>query len=73
VKTEVCEILSIMIEALNDKYLGLPEMVGTNRSDCFRHLIDQVNSRINGWKEKLLTSGGKKILIKLLLRLYQYM
>jgi len=63
-KVEVCEALNIMTEALGDKYLGLPAMVGTDRSDCFQHLIDRVNSRINGWKEKLLSLGGKEILIK---------
>ncbi len=48
VKTEVCQILNIMTEALSDKYLGLPALVGTDRSDCFRHLIDRVVSRIDG-------------------------
>ena len=64
VKAEVCETLNIMTESLSDRYLGLPAMVGTDRSDCFRHLIDRVNGRINGWKEKLLSLGGKEILIK---------
>jgi hypothetical protein len=63
VKVEVCEVLNIMTESLSDKYLGLPAMVGADRSDCFCHLIDRVNSRINGWKEKLLSIGGE-ILIK---------
>ena len=64
VKAEVCETLNIMTESLSDRYLGLPAMVGTDGSDCFRHLIDRVNGRINGWKEKLLSLGGKEILIK---------
>jgi len=55
VKTEVYEVLNIMTKSLSDKYLGLPVMVGADRSDCFRRLIDRVNSRINGWKEKLLS------------------
>ena len=55
VKIELCEVLNIMTESLSDKYLGLPAMVGADRSDCFRRLIDRVNSRINGWKEKLLS------------------
>lgn len=41
-KLEVCESLNIMTESLSDKYLGLPALVGTNRSDCFQHLIDRV-------------------------------
>ena len=60
----MCESLDIMSEALNDKYLGLPALVGADRSDCFRHLIDRITMRINGWKEKLLSMGGKEILIK---------
>jgi len=47
-KAEVCQALNIMTESLSDKYLGLPTMVGVDRSDCFRHLIDRVNTRING-------------------------
>ena len=38
--------------------------MGADRSDCFRHLIDRMNLRINGWMEKLLSMGGKEILIK---------
>lgn len=63
-KAGVCEILNIVIESLNDKYLGLPAMVGADRSDCFQHLVDQVRKRISGWKEKLLSLGGKEVLIK---------
>jgi len=63
-KLEVCESLNKMTETLSDKYLGLSVLVGADRSDCFRHLIDRVNSRINRWKEKLLSMGGKGILIK---------
>jgi hypothetical protein len=54
-----------MSESLNDKYLALPTLVGVDRSDCFRHLIDRIYMRITGWKEKLLSMGGKEILIKL--------
>jgi hypothetical protein len=42
VKAEVCESLNIVSESLNDKYLGLSALVGIDRSDCFRHLIDRV-------------------------------
>jgi hypothetical protein len=63
-KLEVCESLNIMTESLCDKYLGLPALVGTDRSDCFQHLIDRVRAKTKGWKEKLLSMGGKEILIK---------
>ena len=35
-KVTVCQILNIMTESLSDKYLGLPSMIGMDRTDCFR-------------------------------------
>ena len=64
VKALVCQTLNVMTESLNDKYLGLPALVGADRSDCFWHLVDRVRARVSGWKEKLLSLGGKEILIK---------
>ena len=45
VREEVCTILNIMTEALTDKYLGLPAIVGADRSDNFQFLIDRVLKR----------------------------
>ena len=56
--------LFISTEALSDKYLGLPAIVGADRSDCFEDFIERIIMRINGWKEKLLSVGGKEILLK---------
>jgi ribonuclease HI len=63
-KVEVCETLNIMTESLTDKYLGLPALVGADRSDCFQYLVDRVRGKTKGWKEKLLSMGGKEVLIK---------
>ena len=64
IKEQLCTTLNIMTEALNDKYLGLPANVGMDKSDCFQYLIDRVIMKISGWKEKLLSAGGKEILLK---------
>ena len=63
-REQMCTILNIMTEALNDKYLGLPANVGLDKTDCFQYLIDRIVQRISGWKEKLLSAGGKEILLK---------
>jgi hypothetical protein len=63
-RAEVCEALHIDTVALSDKYLGLPALVGADRSDCFEHFIERIIQRINGWKEKILSVGGKEILLK---------
>uniref|UniRef100_A0A8I6YQZ6 Reverse transcriptase domain-containing protein n=1 Tax=Hordeum vulgare subsp. vulgare TaxID=112509 RepID=A0A8I6YQZ6_HORVV len=64
IRAEVCTTLNIMAEAVSDKYLGLPPIVGVDRSGCFQHLVERVLSRIRGWKEKLLSVGGREILLK---------
>jgi hypothetical protein len=63
-RAEICEVLHIDTEALSDKYLGLPALVGADRSDCFLHFVERIIQRINEWKEKLLSIGGKEILLK---------
>jgi hypothetical protein len=68
VKVDMCNTLNINTEAISDKYLGLPAMVGADRSDCFLHFVDRILQRIKGWKEKLLSIGGKEILIKAVLQ-----
>jgi hypothetical protein len=63
-RESICVKLDIMTEALTDKYLGLPAMVGADRTECFQFLVDRVCKRINWWKEKILSSGGKEVLLK---------
>ena len=41
-KVQICTILNIMTEALNDKYLGLPANVGMDKSGCFIFLVDKL-------------------------------
>jgi hypothetical protein len=63
-RSEICEVLHIDTEALSDKYLGLPALAGAERSDCFKHFVERIIQRINGWKEKQLSIKGKEILLK---------
>ena len=62
IKEQLCTTLNIMTEALNDKYLGLPAKVGMDKKNCFQYLVDRVVSRVNGWKERQLSLGGKEVL-----------
>ena len=63
-KAEICTTLNIMNEALNDKYLGLPTNIGMDKSYHFQFLIDRTMIKNNGWKEKLLSAGGKETVPK---------
>lgn len=63
-RVAVCLKLDIMSESLNDRYLALLAMVGADRSNCFKHLINRVRALLGGWKEKLLSLGGKEVLLE---------
>ena len=49
---------------MTDKYLGLPSHVGVDRGNCFRHLLDRVWALIDVWNERMLSLGGKEVLLK---------
>ena len=58
VKAQVRQTLNIMTESLSEKYLGLPSMIGVDRLDCFKHIIEIILAMVNGWKERALSYGG---------------
>ena len=62
-KAEICTELDILTEAISDKYLGLPALVGVDRSDSFSYLLERIIKRLESWKEKFLSMGGKEILL----------
>jgi hypothetical protein len=56
-------ILGVNTEALNQRYLGMPTGVGSLRYGTFKFLRDLVWSKVKGWLEKILSAGGKDVLI----------
>jgi hypothetical protein len=64
VKEEVKNILHVQSETLNEKYLGMPSDVGRSKSGAVKYLKDRVWKKIQGWLERLLSAGGKEVLIK---------
>ena len=46
------------------KYLGLSSIIGRSNKVVFVEIKDKVCKKLAGWKGKLLSLGGKEILIK---------
>lgn len=46
------------------KYLGIPTDWGCSKKDMFSWLMSIIQSKLEGWKEKLIFKGGKEILLK---------
>jgi hypothetical protein len=63
-KQEVMQELHIQKETMSEKYLRLPVYIGKSRTNTFAYLKERIWQRIQGWKEKLLSSAGKEVLIK---------
>ena len=57
-------ILGVTCEGRSGKYLGLPIYVGRSRARTFAYIKERIWSKIQGWKEKMLSKAGKEILIK---------
>ncbi|XP_043689330.1 uncharacterized protein LOC122640247 [Telopea speciosissima] len=45
-------------------YLGLPTHFGVSKKDVFNDIKEKTLSKLQGWKEKLLSHAGKELLLK---------
>jgi hypothetical protein len=43
------------------KYLGFPILSSRMRNFDFSFIMDRINSRLNGWKSKLLGRSGRRV------------
>ena len=63
-RSEVLEILGPMQDTRHGKYLSLPSIIGKSKKDVFAEVKEIVAKKLSGWKEKLLSIGGREVLIK---------
>ena len=53
-----------MQDTRHTKYLGLPSFIGRSKKQVFPTLKERIGHKLASWKGKLLSMGGKEILIK---------
>ena len=58
------DILGVQLEALNEKYLGLPTMVGRSKDGCFKHVREAARGKVTGWKGQGLSKAAREVLVK---------
>ena len=63
-RKNIVDILGVKEVDRHVKYLGLPTVIGRSKKDIFSCLKDRVWKKIQGWKEKFLSTAGKEVLIK---------
>ncbi|XP_010468796.1 PREDICTED: uncharacterized protein LOC104748915 [Camelina sativa] len=63
-KAEMQGVLGITNLGGMGSYLGLPESLGGAKTKVFAFVRDRMQSRTNGWTAKLLSKGGREVMIK---------
>ena len=53
-----------MQDSRHNKYLGIPSIIGKSKTQVFAEVKERVRKKLAGWKGKLLSIGGREILIK---------
>ena len=63
-KESILNILSPMQDSKHNKYLALPTIIGKSKAQVFAEVKERVAKKLTDWKGKLLSIGGREILIK---------
>ena len=58
------EVMGPVQDSKHNKYLGLPSIIGKSKKEVFAEIKEKIAKKLSGWKEKMLSIGGKEILIK---------
>ena len=63
-KALISNFLQVLGVKKYENYLGLLVVVGRNRKPSLNFIKESVWSKLQGWKEKLLSQAGREILLK---------
>ena len=63
-KKRIKHALGITKEGGMGVYLGLPEKICGSKQQAFAFIQERLQNRINSWSAKLLSKGGKEVMIK---------
>ncbi|KAL0449472.1 UNVERIFIED_CONTAM: putative mitochondrial protein [Sesamum latifolium] len=67
-KDDLPAILRLQRTDQQERYLGLPSVVGRSKKGVFSYIRDRVWQRIKGWSENNLSQAGKAIMIQSVLQ-----
>ncbi|KAK3195383.1 hypothetical protein Dsin_026693 [Dipteronia sinensis] len=64
----LASMMGIKLVDCHENYLGLPCFTLTNKRKLFATIVDRVWAKIKGWGKKLLSVGGKEVILKAVIR-----
>lgn len=63
-KDDILKTLQVKEMDTKAKYLGLPVIASRRKKALLGEIIDKINSKMKGWKDRTLSQAGKEVLIK---------
>ncbi|XP_074342398.1 uncharacterized protein LOC141679917 [Apium graveolens] len=63
-RVDICNILQFQEAGANTTYLGIPSIIGRNKNVVLGYLKERMQKRMEGYDKKILSKGGKEILLK---------
>jgi hypothetical protein len=67
-KHSLTTIMGVQAVLGTGKYLGLPSVIGRNRTTIFSFIKDRVWQKINSWSSRHLSQAGREVMIKSILQ-----
>ena len=64
VRNDIVNVLGVKEVEKQEKYLGLPTIIGRSKKVTFACIKERIWKKLQGWKEKLLSRPRKEVLIK---------
>ncbi|XP_010451528.1 PREDICTED: uncharacterized protein LOC104733662 [Camelina sativa] len=64
IRDQLKSVIGISKEGGMGSYLDIPENLQGSKMKVFGYVKDRLDDRVNGWNAKLLSKGGKEIMIK---------
>ncbi|KAK2658540.1 hypothetical protein Ddye_005073 [Dipteronia dyeriana] len=65
---KLADMVGMKLVDCHERYLGLSCFSGRSKWNFFTDITDKVWNKIKGWGEKLLSIGGKEVLIKVVVQ-----
>ena len=64
VRASLKEVLGISEEAFNERYLGLPTMVGRSKDGTFKYVRESAGKKVARYKGQGLSKTAREVLVK---------
>lgn len=63
-KVQLKQVLGVKSEALSERYLGLPTLVGKSKERTFKYVTESSKGKVTGRKGQGLSKAAREVLIK---------